>query len=187
MQDKIIGFDLDGTILDHTNNKLRLAELYGYSLIAQQTPSGIMGRFLAPSDMRKVSDRLYGNISDGMKSQLMPGVTNALSRLDEQKLPYFLLSRRQSEIAVALLEHFGLWPKFFGPSNTAFVETMPDKAPYAHEFGITHFLDDHISTLVRPLGFIPHKYLFDPYHLLPSSKAYQKVSSWDEIPQIFDN
>ena len=186
MQNKIIGFDLDGTILDHTDNKLRLAQNYGYSLVAEQTPSGVIGRFLTPTDMRKVSDRLYGNITDGRHSKLMPGVVEALLRLEEQHLPYFLLSRRQSEIAVVLLEHFGLWPKFFGPTNTAFVETMPDKAPYAKEFGITHFLDDHISTLVGPLGFIPHKYLFDPYKLLPSSASFQKVSSWDEIPEIFN-
>ena len=36
-KNKIIGLDLDGVIIDHTENRLRLAREFGHPLLAKET------------------------------------------------------------------------------------------------------------------------------------------------------
>lgn len=181
---RVIGFDLDGTIIDHSANKIRLAREYGYDLIPAQTPSGIIGRFLPNNVKDELQARLYTDLETGLQSQLMPGALEALQQIKASRTPYYLLSRRQVEVVVPILEQLGLWPGVFHGDNTAFVETMDDKAPFARDWGITHYIDDHLSTIEGPLRFISAKYLFDPYNVLPESSEYTKVHSWRDIVKL---
>jgi hypothetical protein len=180
---KTIGFDLDGTIIDHTANKIHLAAAYGITLTPEQTPSGVFLHDLPAAQKLEISTRLYTDPEMAELSRLMPGSLAVLEAVQASGQPYYLISRRKTEIVVPLLTKLGLWPGIFHPENVAFVDIMEQKIEPAKEFGLTHYVDDHATTLTGFLSFIPHKYLFDQYDLQPESEKYTRVFSWEEVGQ----
>jgi len=58
----------------------------------------------------------------------MPGAKQVLGKLIRHKVPYFLVSRRKKPLlAIKILKHHGLWPKYFNKTNAFFVLTPEDK------------------------------------------------------------
>src|SRR3989344_5996346 len=118
---KIIGFDMDGVVINNNPLKLEIAQKLGYKLQITQTASEIIRKILVPEDLKSLQTALYHNLGVSINAGLMPGITNLLSQIKERGSPFYLISRRAApEIAIEYLKVKGLWPKYFNESNAFF-------------------------------------------------------------------
>lgn len=184
---KILGFDMDGVVVDNNPLKLNVAEKMGYKLKLTDTPSEIIKKILPFGDYRALQLALYHDLETSLAAKLMPGITILLDKIGAAKIPYFLISRRsEPEIAVKLLEARGIWPKYFNKSNAFFVITPEDKNNKAKEAGVTHYVDDETKVLAA-LSDVPNKFLFDHLNVFPVVDYYTKVASHKELAKYFLN
>lgn len=183
---KIIGFDMDGVIVNHVQNKIKLAKQFGVKITPAQTPSEIIKTTMPLPKYRELQYLLYDHPEIGLTSPLMPGVKKVLAEIQKKKVPYFLISRRQNRtapsIAVKLLTKHGLWPKYFNEKNTYFVKEIADKEARAKALGITHYFDDEQKVLTA-LVSVKNKFLFDSMGVFKDS-PYKRLSSWEEISKL---
>lgn len=180
----VVGFDLDGVIVDHTQNKMRIAARYGVTICPEETHSERMKALFDPDVYREIQEQMYDDTDEALSAPLMEGAFGALASLREHGIPYFLISRRKKPIhALHLLERRGLWGEYFTPENTFFVENMEDKDPVARELGVTHFIDDE-ERVLRLMPSVPHRVLFDVRNLFAESDNLSRVKSWSELSYI---
>lgn len=178
---KIIGFDMDGVIIDHTENKIIVARRFGIELAFQETPSDIMRKKIETELRRKIQRTIYDDPYIALSPPLMDGALEGIAFVKKNQIPYFVISRRKNPaIAVELLQIRGLWPEYFDQSNTFFVLEPEEKNEKAQELGITHYIDDELKVL-DALTDIPNKFLFDQHDVFPSADHYARVSSWGEL------
>lgn len=180
---RVIGFDMDGVILDHTKTKLLLAKKFKLQIKKSETPSDL----IKPLIPQSVYSKFQFNLNDDPKfrhlSLLMPGAKEVLKSIVRYKIPYFLVSRRRKPvIAIKILKYHGLWPKYFNKNNSFFVLTPEDKNAKAKELGITHYFDDQYTVLEK-LVDVKNKFLFDPVDALKNS-GYARVKSWKEVAKL---
>lgn len=176
---KIIGLDLDGVIIDHTENKLAVSRSFGVNLKREETVSDVMDKKIEPEIYKKIQKMLYNDPAVAYKAALMPGAKEGLAYLTARKFPYFLISRRESrESAVELLKIHGLWPKYFSAVNAFFVKTKKDKEAVSKRLGVTHFIDDQPSVLSEIVS-VKNKFLFDHLGVYGGAdESYVKLDSW---------
>lgn len=180
-QKKVIGFDLDGVIIDHTNLKIKLAKERGFILRPEETASDIFGNFIPKSQVQEIQYYLYDDLKTAFLSPLMAGAKEGLKQIKSVKIPYFLISRRKNApIAVEILKHHELWPKYFNEDNVFFVETKEDKNKKSVACGVTDYIDDEISVL-KKLTSVKNKFLFDKFNIATINGNFVKVSSWEEL------
>jgi len=177
---KIIGFDLDGVILDHTMNKLQLARRFGWELKPEQTPSEAIRRIIPEPVLNQLQGLLYDDPKISLLSPVMRGAKNALEEL-RNRHPYFLISRRRNpQWAVNILKFKRLWPKFFNEKNAFFVTKPEDKNKMCLELNVTHYIDDELKILEELAG-VENKILFDAHNSFPHLTRFRKVGSWKEL------
>lgn len=181
----ILGLDLDGVILDHSLNKIKLAKEIGVDLKINETPSDIMATKIESGAYHKLQSTLYDDIKIARNTPLIPKAKEALHFLKSTGLPFVLISRRKkADCALISLTMHGLWPDYFDASNTFFVEAKKDKDTKAASIGVTHYVDDEPSVIAE-LKSVSTKYLFDPYLSYGDLKGdYFTIQSWDELIQI---
>lgn len=180
---KIIGFDMDGVIIDHVGNKLKVAKTLGLKLKKEHTPSDIMRGALPQPIWEKIQRTLFDNASVALSPPLMPGVKTVLKKLRDGKVPYFLVSRRKKPaMAIKLLKEKKLWPEYFNKNNAFFVISREDKDEKSSELKITHYFDDQNSVLDKLLS-VKNKFLFDHLGVFKKN-PYPVVSSWKEISEL---
>ena len=182
MDKLVIGFDLDGVLIDHTENKLRVVTERGWCITLAQTPSDVL-QVLLPHDVwHEVKIILYDEPKISLTPPLMAETDTCLERLTRAGIKYFLIScRRHPENAIALMQQRGLWPKYFDHKNAYFVEKPQDKNEKARLCGITHYLDDELSVLER-LVDVPHRFHLDQFSIA-STSSFERVTS---LPQFID-
>lgn len=179
-QDKIIGFDLDGVIIDHTQNKLLVAKKLGVLLDILETPSDILKEKVKSDIEKRIEKIIYDEPSVALTPPLFPGAKAAIRKVS-QSWPYFLISRRTfNGCVIKLLTKRGLWPKYFNEKNAFFVQTKEDKNLKAKELGINIYIDDQPSVLEK-LVDVRHRLLHDPLSVYPDSGNYKKVLSWKDF------
>lgn len=171
---------MDGVVIDHAGAKIRLAAEYGFALKPQETPSEILKNIIPKNVLSEIKHRLYESPEIIFTAPLMQGAMDALRALRDNGIPFFLVSRRNPEIAKKILKYHKLWPKFFNENNTGFVVRSEDKAAETARFEINCFLDDEMKVL-HALPEINNKFLFDPYNVLEKNPAYIKVGNWQEF------
>jgi hypothetical protein len=178
----IIGFDLDGVIIDHTENKLLFAKRLGIPLRPEETPSDIIARVLPHDVHGRLQSFLYDDPHIALSPPLYGGAPEGLRMLKEAGTPYFLISRRKegTNFAIDLLKKRGLWPFLFNEENIFFVREKKDKDLKAAELGISVYVDDQPSVLAE-LASVPHKFLFDPLRVHEQHKQYIRTHSWGEF------
>lgn len=177
---KLIGFDLDGTILDMTGLKIKLAKEHGFDLAPEQAPSGVIKNHLPIEVVREMQKSVYHDMAYAAEPVLMPGAKEVLLKLKDSGLPYVLISRRKTPpVAVETLKHHGLWPDIFNESNAHFVVEIADKNTKSIELGVTHYLDDEPEVL-DALTAVPNKFLFDHRDVLAGHTSHQRLLSWSE-------
>lgn len=191
---KIIGFDMDGVVLDHTENKLLLIRKFNLNIKKEETPSDLIKQTMPLPVYRKFQIDLNDNPKFRYLCTPMPGVKQALEKIIKSKVPYFLVSRRKKPlVAIKILKHHGLWPKYFNKTNAFFVLTPEDKDKKAKELKITHYFDDQ-QTILDKLISVKNKFLFDSIDVFknPSpfgrvrdkNSGYARVKSWKEIAKL---
>lgn len=180
----VVGFDLDGVIIDHTQNKMRIGTRYGITLCPEETHSEYMEKLFSREAYHEIQEQMYDDTDLALSAPLMEGAFGALASLCEHEIPYFLISRRKKPVhALHLLERRGLWGDYFTPENTFFVENMEDKDIIAQKLGVTHFIDDEARVL-RLMPSVPHRILFDVRNLFPASPELTHVKNWSELSYI---
>ena len=178
---KLVGFDLDGVIIDHHQIKIQLAKDFGFRITPAQTDSDIMRTLMPEKIVSEIQHLLYYDPKFSLCSPLMRGARNALKKLQKEKTSFTLISRRKNPvIAKELLKNHGIWPNYFNESNSYFVIKIEDKNKKAKELGVTHYLDDE-EIVITALKSVPHRFLFDHFQVLENSDFYKRVSSWPEF------
>lgn len=184
---KILGLDLDGVILDHTQNRILMSQKFGYNLSPADTPSDIITKKLSPEDYQKIHKILYDDPKISLTAALVPGARRGLRYLKQSPdLRYYLISRRNPrDSAMKIIKKYQLWPNYLGPENTFFVKEKKDKDKVAKELGINYFLDDQPSVL-SALASVENKFLMDLLGVYNKESQYQGgdykiVSSWKEF------
>src|SRR3989338_5898994 len=118
----VIGFDMDGVIVDNADAKIRIAKIHGFALKLHHTPSEIIRTILPHVILEKLQKALYDNPRFAFSAPLMRGVRGTLADLTKKKIPIFLISRRKiPEVAIKILKNNFLWPKYFNKNNSFFV------------------------------------------------------------------
>lgn len=178
-----MGFDMDGVIIDHSEQKILLAKNAGFNIKITQTPPELMSNLIPLTPYRELLNLLYNHPKIGIASPLMPGVKQALATIQKINTPLFLISRRKNAaIAMKLLAMHGLWPKYFNESNSHFVKEINDKEITAKKLGITHYIDDDQKVL-NALVSVKNKYLFDSFGVFKNS-GHARVESWEDITRL---
>jgi phosphoglycolate phosphatase-like HAD superfamily hydrolase len=179
----VVGFDLDGVIIDHTQNKMQIALRYGIQLTPAATHAEHMGAHFTPEMYREIKTQLYDShdsTDEALAAPLMQGAFDALATLKERGIPYFLVSLQKNPMHAAhLLEQRGLWGTYFTPENTFFAKNAEEKYAIAMRLGVTHFVDDEPNVL-DIMHAIPERILFDARSLFPEKTAYLHVQNWGE-------
>lgn len=179
LRPKIIGLDLDGVIIDHSERKLRLAEEFGIAIAPEQTPSDIFKRLIPRDIYNQIEPLLYDHPEAHRLSPLMEGAKDGLEKI-KNIAPYFLISRRKiKETAINALCFHGLWPDFFNVKNTFFVIHPEEKNIKARELGVTHYVDDQ-PTVLDCLFDVPNKFLFDKFDVF-SNKGGMRIKNWSDL------
>ncbi len=180
----IVGFDLDGVVIDHTQNKITIAARYGVHLRPEDTPTETLEHILSPEIHQALREQLYDDTDEALSAPLMEGAFNGLASLREHHIPYFLISRRKKPIhALHLIERRGLWGDYFTPENTFFVEAMKDKDIVAKRLGVTHYIDDETRVL-ELMPSVPHRFVFDSRSSSAQKGVYPCLHNWGEVGQV---
>jgi len=181
--EKIVGFDLDGVIIDHSSAKILLANKFGFTIDKENTSSDKFKLIIPKSSLREIQSILYDKTHD---QPLFNGAKQVLMKMIKNKTKLYLISRRRAgvarEMAIIILKKRGLWPQVFNEKNVYFVETPEEKNLNAGKLGVTHYIDDEKGVLAI-INSVPNKFLFDPFNTGEKSDYY-KVNTWKELEKI---
>jgi len=180
----IIGFDLDGVIIDNSQNKINFAKKLGFKIKKEDTPSFRL--------KNKIDKKLYPRLQNyiytkGTKeSQPAKNVKKALGLLKKKGVKFYIISRRQpglsrKEAKKWLKDHLA---EFFNKDNIFFVKSDKEKEKIAKKLNVKIFLDDNISVL-RHLESVPYKFLFLPFTLKKRETAIKEKIKEYKIKQVF--
>lgn len=179
-----LGIDLDGVIIDHTQNKIRLAREFGFDIKPEQTPGHRLKKIVGEEYYQKIRSPLYGPITEFAPP--MGGALNHLSRLVANNYKLFIISARgkkdQSQVCGwDWVDHHLL--DILDKQQILFVEQEKQKNLVCQKLKIDVYLDDKVDVL-KSLTYVSKLYLFDPYqirHDYHDLKNIQPVSSWSEF------
>ena len=178
---KIIGLDLDGVIIDHTENKLRVARDFGYVVSEKETASGIFEQKIPKEVREKIREIIYDDPVVSLTPPFMLGAEEGLRFIKETGFPYYLISRRDpKDSAMILLVKRGLWPFYFDETNTFFVSTKEEKNAKAKELEISIYIDDEPG-VIEKLVSVPARFLFDNHRVYEEKEGYKKIHTWQEF------
>ncbi len=183
----VIGFDIDGTLVDHADAKIAFAALHGITLLPEETPSDIMKSRFPKELVRDMQRYIYESVEGGTKQPLMPGAKEALTTLREREIPFFFISRRRGDEskknALTILERNGILDRYIGKEKIIFLPTIEEKAAAAHERGITHFLDDEVKAL-EAMTLVSHRIFFDQFDIFGNIFPFPRITK--QVDGIID-
>lgn len=184
LNNKIVGLDLDGVIIDHTANKIRLAAQYGYVLTPLETHAERMGDMLPEEVYRSIKSELYNQTDGADASPLMTGAYTGLATLKENGIPFYLISLQQNPMfAQHLVEIHGLWGNYFTPENIYFARNGHQKSRIASDLGVTHFVDDEVNIL-ELMETVSRRVLFDAFNQYPKRDNLFSVTNWGQLTEF---
>lgn len=184
----VVGFDMDGVILNNSEQKIKIAKTFGFDIKLHHTPGEILKTLMPQIVYEKLQKMLYDNSEFALTVPLMKGVKSVLVRLHNKNIPYFLISRRKlPEVAINILQKHSLWPKYFNEDNSYFVDKPKDKNTRAAKLGITHYIDDELK-VINALSKVPNRFLFDQFQVFKDATNYTRLRSWAEFKKhLFKN
>ncbi|MDD4990339.1 MAG: hypothetical protein PHW31_03455 [Candidatus Pacebacteria bacterium] len=175
-----IGIDLDGIIINHTENTLKTAGSFGFALKKEQTVYQIMKGLIPQEERRKISKIVYGKLS--LSPPPWTYALSSMKKLHRKGLELFILSaRQQSHYALKWLKKYGV-TKDVPLKNIFFVKESEDKAAIVRKIKVDIFLDDKTTVLESiqkyclPVWFNPHK--------LKNALEFKEVHSWLEFVKL---
>lgn len=174
----VVGFDMDGVIIDHVQNKLTLAGRYAVHLRPEETHSEILPTKFPREEYLALQDVLYGGSELALGAPLMEGAFAVLKEMKEGGIPFVLISRRRDpENAIELLSRRGLWGDMFNAQNAFFVNTPEEKNVVSIREGVTHYFDDERKVL-RAIPSVKNRFLFDSFRQFNDEKEFERVFDW---------
>jgi FMN phosphatase YigB (HAD superfamily) len=177
----LLGLDLDGVILDHTEMKRALARKYGLSVSRRETSSDVFNELVSDDAKATIQHVLYDDQRHAFRAPFLRGAVRGLTELKRRGHPFVLISRRKdARMARRVLKAKGLWGPFFDARNTFFVERKKDKDRMAKKLGVRLYIDDQPSVLAD-LASVRRRFLMDPYGAYPDDTSYRRVASWREF------
>jgi hypothetical protein len=185
-QIKRIGLDFDGVIVDHSANKLRLAEGLGCRLEHWQTNTNVMKRFMRPETYEAIQDCLYYEFTP--LADPMEGALENIARLVAAGIEPHIISARDDRSRPFAME----WIKkhrltdLIPPERLNFVGNGDEKRALVERFGISVFLDDKISVLAN-LPKTTRRFLFDQHDIskqIELKGADTVVRTWKEFVDL---
>jgi hypothetical protein len=177
---RIIGLDLDGTIVNHTANKLSLAADFGYALEPWQTSSNVMGRFMAKGHYDALRERLYGEMT--LSAPPMPGSLAAVARFGGDALVISARREDNRDVVMHWLEHNGFL-EHLRPDRVHFVGRSLDKAAFLPGLGVTAYVDDQVKVL-RSLPEGVARFLFDEHDAADryeTDVTMRIIRAWEDL------
>ena len=182
----VIGFDLDGVIIDQTYQKVRIGKKLGLDLKFEDTAFGVLENKYPTEIVEKIKDILYNDPTYALRATVMEGVMDVFSTLKAKDYPFFLISRRRHpDIAVKLLERLDIWPFVISDVNSYFVSGPAAKNTKAAELGVTHYIDDELK-IIHALDAVKNKYLFDRFNVFAEHPTYKKIKSWYDFQKLIE-
>ncbi|MFA6603493.1 MAG: hypothetical protein WCT10_01470 [Patescibacteria group bacterium] len=178
-----IGIDLDGTIIDHTANKQRLAADLGYRLTSCETNSNIMSRFMSERHYEELQERLYKEMT--LEAPPVRGALEVLSRLGR---PFFLISARRPETIPFAQAWIDKWlvRDILPPERTIFCGSGAEKRGHCDRLGVGLYLDDKVGVLQKLSSGVA-KVWFDEHGLadaLSPTADIKIVRTWVEFGEL---
>lgn len=178
-----IGLDLDGVIIDHTENKLALAAERGLALEPWQTNSNVMGNLLPPEDYREIRDQVYADLTSEA-----PAVKGALESLGELEGELFIVSARRADTvryAQNWLDRNRVYD-LIPAERIFFCGDETEKKLHCHRLNLQMYLDDKLQVLTL-LPLTVRRVLFDNHGLADRLELPQKISvvnDWAEFLRL---
>ncbi len=190
----IIGLDLDGVIIDHTENKIKKAKELGYDIKPEETPSEKLKKLISPEDYQIIRKFIYSKGTP--TAEPMKGALQAIKFLSKN-YQFIIISRRDENLQKTALE----WLKKHGFLNYIkrkdiyFVDKDSDKNIVAKRLKACTYIDDKLGIL-ELLKDVSIKILFDPYNCfqiknLPTGppsgrtgkagKDIKKIENWQSL------
>ena len=77
----IVGFDLDGVLIDHTESKIVVAKVFGFDITPQQTPSEVLRQLVPYDTLQQMQRMLYDDPQYAYLSPLMDGVETIIQMI----------------------------------------------------------------------------------------------------------
>lgn len=185
-QPKRIGLDFDGVIVDHSPNKLKLAEGLGCPLEHWQTNTNVMKRFLKSEEYEALQDCLYYDFTP--LAAPMDGALENIARLIDAGIEPYLISARDERSRPFAME----WIRkhrltdLIPEARLNFVGGGDEKRALVERFGISIFLDDKISVLAN-LPETTRRFLFDQHDIskqIDLTGADAVVRTWKEFADL---
>jgi len=176
----VIGFDLDGVIIDHTKNKIKKLRELGYNIRAEETSLEKLKSLISLDDYRIVQKFIYNEVTP--IASPMRGAIKTISNLNKD-YSLAIISRRRPEtrnIALDWLKEHGFL-KFF-KDNIYFVDSDDKKDTVARKLRIDAYIDDKLKVL-KLLKNVPNKILFDPFDCFTvNEEDIKKIKNWQSLP-----
>lgn len=181
---RLLGFDLDGVVIDQIPNRIRVVRSLGVDLSPQEASSDAIASLMSQREVEKIQDSLYYDPVVALTAPLVAGVERVLGSMSAAESPYVLISRRRDpSLAIELMKKLGIWPRYFSERNAFFVRGREEKNRLARELGVTCYVDDQPSVL-DALVDVPERILLDPYEAHMDTK-FIRVASWEEFLQTW--
>ena len=174
-----IGLDLNGVIIDHTQNIIKAGASLGFELNEEDTQSEALKVILTVEKYKELKNIIFDNMTkDSVPMILSIKTIKSLSK----KYSLFIISQQDetgSKKTLNWLEKYNIF-NIIPKENVIFVKKPVDKNVWCKKLDIETYLDDKISVLDL-LSYPKNKILFNPFKILNKSN-YTEISSWEEFP-----
>ena len=178
-----VGIDLDGVLIDHSSNKLKVAERQGYVLESWQANSNIMHDIIPPEEYAALREEVYTQMT--VDAPPIIGALEAIAELDCEA--YIVSARRPKSIRFAqewLLKHnvFETIPA----ERIFFCGSKNDKMEICDRLGIKILIDDQLGVL-KLLSPKVKRVLFDIDGIsgnLDIQEGMYVANGWDQVRKL---
>lgn len=177
-----IGIDLDGVVIDHTENKIKAARELGFSVTAKETTSSKFLKAKMPDETYKALQR---RVYDEMSSTAppIPQALESIRELHNRGFELFIISRRKIPgPAVDWLRRYGVL-EIIPKEKVFFVKEDHQKERIAQKLKIDILIDDQHKVL-KELKSVKHVVFFNLHKV--DNEDFCEVNSWEEFLELVD-
>ena len=179
-----IGLDLDGVIIDHTQNAIKVARGLGFKITKEDSHAEVLKRIMPKDSYENFKKAIYGKLS--IYARPMPYALPSIKRLANAGHTLSIISRRleDKKYALSWLKDKGIM-EYIPRKRIIFVGDDSQKSLFAKDMGIDVFLDDKIEVLSY-MENISYPVLFNALKLDINNDQYREVGSWKEFFTLVD-
>ncbi len=185
-----IGFDFDGTIINHNDTKVRVCLEKGKKIELWEANSNIFEDTVGEDIYKAISQSIYRE--ETANGNIFPDALEAMRLLRSSGNEMFIVSARHPDSCICAVD----WLKSKGflkviPEDHMRFCKEPEKPAILDGLGIGLYLDDKLSVLQK-LSDNVIKVLFDDQFLVAKGKlslpeGILAINSWGELDNLIGN